>query len=401
MKHNRIITWILALTLLLTWFPMVGYAADDPAFSVAVSPETAAIGGQAQVTVSLEDYDTASIAGLQVDITGIDTEVLEVENTASAITDSEVLSNEVSYNTKHQRVRLLYLRQTGTLAAPCKDVITMTVRINPDLTEAGSITLPVTVKIVTADSEQYTLTSSCTIHYADIDTVAYNTSSGVSYATVGEALEAAGEGETVILTAECSERLVVVPAGAVLDLNGHVLTADNVVSFGAVIDTAETVGGIKIPFDTAKAFTKLQPDNGSYLPIYDTEAGMYRFFWYELRNAGAKTNGNAVKFGIQIVFRNAEGYNVLAKTANSGVKLFAKLRWTGMNFPWLEYEIDAASIKTYGEMKAAEPDRNYAITLNLSGLDNLSTNGFVSAAPMISTTAEVGSEIGEYVYTVG
>ena len=87
--------------------------------------------------------------------------------------------------------------------------------------------------------------------------------------------------------------------------------------------------------------------------------------------------------------------------ANSGVKLFAKLRWTGMNFPWLEYEIDAASIKTYGEMKAAEPDRNYAITLNLSGLDNLSTNGFVSAAPMISTIAEVGSEIGEYVYTVG
>ena len=160
-------------------------------------------------------------------------------------------------------------------------------------------------------------------------------------------------------------------------------------------------GDSRIAFDTAKAFTKLQPDNGSYLPIYDTEAGMYRFFWYELRNAGAKANGDAVKFGIQIVFRNAEGYNVLAKTANSGVKLFAKLRWTGMNFPWLEYEIDAASIKTYGEMKAAEPDRNYAITLNLSGLDNLSTNGFVSAAPMISTIAEVGSEIGEYVYTVG
>lgn len=401
MKHTKIIAWLLALALLLPCLPVAGHAADDFGFSVAVSPEAVPSGGQAVVTVSLEGYDTATIAGLQVDITGIDTDVLEVVDYASAIADSEVLSNKVSYNTEDRRVRLLYLRETGTLAAPCEAVLTMTVKIDPDLTEAGSITLPVTVKIVTADSEQYTLTSSCIIHYADADTVAFNTVTGSSYAAVGDALADAGTDEKVVLTADCSESLVVVPAGSVLDLNGHVLEADNVISFGAVIDTADTVGGIKIPFDTTEAFTKLQPENGNYLPIYDTEDSMYRFFWYELRNAGAKASGNAVKFGIQIVFSNAEGYNILAKTTSSGVKLFAKLRWTGMTFQDLEYEIDAASIKTYGEMKAAEPGRNYAITLNLSGLDNLSTNDYVSAAPMISTVAEVGSEIDAFVYTVG
>ena len=117
MKHNKIITWILVLALLLPCFPVVGFAANELGFSVAVTPETASIGGQAQVTVSLTGYETASIAGLQVDITGIDTGVLEVVDAASAITDSEVLSNTVSYSTDDQRVRLLYMRQTGTIAA--------------------------------------------------------------------------------------------------------------------------------------------------------------------------------------------------------------------------------------------------------------------------------------------
>ena len=120
MKHVRIISWILALVM--PCLPMVSHAAGELGFSVSVSRETALVGSQVEVTASLEGYDTASIAGLQVDITGIDPDVLEVVGYASVIADKTARSNKASYNTEKQRVRLLYFREEGALA-PCKDVL--------------------------------------------------------------------------------------------------------------------------------------------------------------------------------------------------------------------------------------------------------------------------------------
>lgn len=401
MKHTKIITWILALALLLPCLPMAGHAADEFGFSVAVSPEAVPIGGQTVVTVSLDDYDTETIAGLQVDIAGIDPNVLTVVDKASVIEDTEAMSNKASYNTSEKRVRLLYFWENETPLTPCEDVLKMTVRIDPNLTGAGSITLPVTVKIVTEDSRQFTLTSSCTIHYAQTDTAVFNAATGASYDTVGDALAAAGEGEKVLLMKDCSESLVVVPAGVTLDLNGRVVEAANVVSFGAVIDTAASAGGIRIDIDTTKAFTKLQPENGGYLPIYDTTCDQYKFYEYELKNAGAKVKEDSVLFGIQIIFSNAEAYTVLANTENSGVKLTTKLAWTGISVPYIGYEISNASMKTYAQKRAAAPDVNYAIILTLSGLENLSGGDCVKAAPAISTIAEVAAENAYIVHTVG
>ena len=70
MKLKRMITWILVLALLMPCLTLAGHAAGNPDFSVTVTPATTVIGGQAEVTVSLEGYDSASIQGLQVRSTG-------------------------------------------------------------------------------------------------------------------------------------------------------------------------------------------------------------------------------------------------------------------------------------------------------------------------------------------
>lgn len=403
MKLKRMITWILVLALLMPCLTLAGHAAGNPDFSVTVTPATTVIGGQAEVTVSLEGYDSASIQGLQVEINGIDTDVLEVVDYRSAIAESGLLSNQASYNADRERVTLLYFRESGALPAPCEDVLKMTVRIDPELTEEGSIRLPVTVKSVTTEGLQETQEAVCTIRYVPVaeNAVAWNADTCAFSETVSDALNTAKAGERVMVLADCAESLVLVPAGVTLDLNGHVLTASNVVSFGAVIDTSNTVGGIRIDIDTTKAFTKLQPENAGYLPVYDTEDGMYRFFRYTLKTAGAKASGNAVKFGVQLLFDNAQAYDILANTGNSGVKLVAKLNWSGMPYS-IAYEIAVASVSEYCRMKAENPAKNYAITLNISGLDSIPGDApFISVAPIISTIAEVGTEINALVYKVG
>ena len=859
MKHVRIISWILALALVMPCLPMVSHAAGELGFSVSVSRETALVGSQVEVTASLEGYDTASIAGLQVDITGIDPDVLEVVGYASVIADKTARSNKASYNTEKQRVRLLYFREEGTLA-PCKDVLKMTVQINSDLTGAGSITLPVTVLIVTLDGEEITWNYTCTIQYSDvtvldgfeytldaengnvvltkytgtdaavvvapsytidgtayttvlasetvfrensaiksvelrdgvkfsgdsmyglfyncanltsvdmngldtagvtdmsymfanckklvsvdmtdvdtsdvttmramfsecrklaqiagyedwdtsslqvmrhmfnyvqsmetidlskwdlsqminsgwcfqycyakyillpdnlktisagflnhatkyegttftipagvekigyahtiydfsdddfvefivaegnenyvaidgilysadgkemlavprgktfenntyvipegveflgelsfsrnynihtvvlpnsfeieiieeqydpryvlvddsgnlnvgsnlniaiycytgitdyavkednprytsidgilyskdmttvvavptrynkhitipegvttwayeamwatsgvesmmskstgvtipstltdiapdqmaklnrmrekyktfeivvhennpvytldeagklmlkpvIEAVARNTATGVSYETAGAALSAAGAGETVILLADCAEPLVVVPAGVVFDLNGYVMETDNVVSFGAVTDTAETVGGIRISCDTAASFTKLQPENGGYLPIYDTAAGMYKFFVYAVESNTYIPGTDSVTFAMRVVFDNDEAYNVLANTEDSCMDFCVTMNWTGVNGFDIRYQMSAANLKKYAvaayDQLQQDAKNSKTMTLKVTGIDKLGSGAFISAAPSVVTVAEV------------
>ena len=169
MKHKKVIALILALTMLVPCLPMVGHAANDTGISVTVKSEPASIGGEAMVKVSLAGYDAEDpgIAGLQVDITGLETTEVTLAEYASLIEDADVLSNTVSYNENEHRVRLLYLSESGVIPVSCKDVMRLSFDVDPDLTEAGSVALPVTVKIVTEDNQRIEQTTSCIISYVD------------------------------------------------------------------------------------------------------------------------------------------------------------------------------------------------------------------------------------------
>lgn len=170
MKHMKIIAAMLVLALILSSFAVTANAADAVGFNVTVSPSDVKPGEQVEVIVSLTGYTTEAaeadaLRGLQVDITGVDTSVLSVVEYTSLIEDTTAISNTASYNEANKRVRLAYVQMSGTLPAPCEYVFKVVFQVNSDLTESGSITLPVTVKMQTV-SQQITLTGECTINYS-------------------------------------------------------------------------------------------------------------------------------------------------------------------------------------------------------------------------------------------
>jgi hypothetical protein len=220
--------------------------------------------------------------------------------------------------------------------------------------------------------------------------VAENINTNTFYYKASEALEEAVSGQTVQILLDHTDSNLIVPVGVTLDMTGCIVTAKNVLSFGIVMDSQAEVGGIKIPIDTTKAFTKLQPENGGYLPIYDTRDGVYKFFEYTLVNAGHKVEGNCVAFGFKIRFTNMEAYSVLAATTNSGISLTINLGWTGMTMEYVPYMIFDSTITDYAK-QVADQGTGKAIVIRVFGLNNLPADGYVEAAPVLDTITEVGT----------
>ena len=172
MKHIKNTALVLVMALILPLIAITANAADAYGFAVKVSPQAVRPGGQAEVTVALTGYTAEAAAadgirGLQVDITGIDTTKLTVVEKSTLIVDnSGPMSNTASYNASNKRVRLAYIHRSGSLPAPCEDVLKVVFQLDSALTGTGSITLPVTVKIQTF-SRQITQTGEIIINYSD------------------------------------------------------------------------------------------------------------------------------------------------------------------------------------------------------------------------------------------
>lgn len=170
MKCKKSVALLLALLLLLPVLPGQVRADHTLGFRAETAPQVAQIGKTVEAVISITGYTVEAAAadairGLQVDVTGVDPQILTVESYTSLISDNTAASNTASYNANQKRVRLAYAHLSGTLAAPCTDVLKIVFRIREELTEAGSITLPVTVKIQTV-SQRITQTGELTIHYS-------------------------------------------------------------------------------------------------------------------------------------------------------------------------------------------------------------------------------------------
>lgn len=166
MKTKKVISFILAVILALPLFARRTDAASEVGFQATVSHPLVQVGKSVQAQIALTGYTSQAeaIRGLQVDITGIDPEILAVESYSTLIQDTTAVSNTASFNAANRRVRLAYVQFTGTLPAPCQEVLQVGFRVNENLTEEGSIVLPVTVKIQTL-SRQITKTGEITIAY--------------------------------------------------------------------------------------------------------------------------------------------------------------------------------------------------------------------------------------------
>jgi len=221
------------------------------------------------------------------------------------------------------------------------------------------------------------------------------------FISVQAALYAAESGKTVKLIADATESTIMIPNGVTLDLNGKYLDTDNIFSFGDVIDTGVTTGGVVISNDPSKAFIQLQSNN-NYLPLYDAKNGCYRFFEYELINRGIRdVTSDGAKFGFAITFNNSEAYDYFADTENSGVKLKVDLDWTDKDEDRIvQVVFTGENVYEYATKVKNEPDKTFALTLTVSGLEDLNID-FVSAQMMVtSDNTGFSSSISPLTHTV-
>ena len=168
MKIKKMSAFLLVLFLLFSNRTVTSSAAENAGIGISVSPETVQAGERVTVTVLLTDYDEEAvpIRGMQIDVTDVDESILTVEDGSyvSLINDPTAVENVAVYQQFNQLLRLLYIRWEGTLAQPYEDVFQMTFLVNPELTEAGSITLPLTAKFQTTES-RVTLNDEIKISY--------------------------------------------------------------------------------------------------------------------------------------------------------------------------------------------------------------------------------------------
>lgn len=170
MNRKVILPILLTLILLLSMVPLSVLAEDTYGVEFSISPSEVKAGEEVEVTIALTGYTTEAatanaIRGFQIDINDVDESTLTVVEHETLIEDTTATSNKTSYQSNKKLVRLVYLQMNGTLAAPCEAVMKVKFQVSADLTESGSITLPVTAKIQLADNQKLTLEKELVIPY--------------------------------------------------------------------------------------------------------------------------------------------------------------------------------------------------------------------------------------------
>ncbi len=211
-----------------------------------------------------------------------------------------------------------------------------------------------------------------------------------TYERLEDALNAATVGQTVLLNGNVDVATVNVSNGITLDLNGHVLTADMVIAIGNIIDSSEGDGGIAIAKNDVNDSTHslILPADNAMMPLYEDDFG-YRFFTCTMTQL-YKTD--VCKFGFQVNM-NAKAYELLKDAANTDVEIMTKLIATvdGVQKMEKNYAFKTDTVAEYANKKLDEPNKNWAITLTVNGLDKVhgtdicmtSTPSFVSSTGVI------------------
>ena len=236
------------------------------------------------------------------------------------------------------------------------------------------------------------------------DYICWNMQTGVYYNDVSDGLMATTAGQTLQMLKDATdavndkdELVVIVNAGTTFDLNGYYVETANLLSYGVVLDTVDSTdsvisdgdiasGGILISNDTTKAWTMLQPTNGGYLPIYDTNTGSYKF--YEGTDGCAidahdtkGSNATQVKFRFRLLFNNLEAYQIIANSSNTGFDVVLEMAWTGITNFDITYTMADQTVKDHGSLQYSS-NKGKVMTLTAFGAEKLS-GGYVDCVPTV------------------
>lgn len=207
----------------------------------------------------------------------------------------------------------------------------------------------------------------------------------VKYTDLATALEEVADGQTVTLLGNVITNAdLIVGNQTTLDLNGKTLEAGSLAVYGDLVDG--DIGGNAV-VKSANFHNK----STKFLPIYDTTAGGYRFYSYDLNELGYKSvNDTTIKFGFRLLLDNEYGYTLLTDAENS--KLSAKINITlsGDYNTTMVYNLKSSTLAAYGQAQK-EGKTTWAIQLTVTGIDKLGANGAITMAPAFDST--VGTAI--------
>lgn len=188
----------------------------------------------------------------------------------------------------------------------------------------------------------------------------------VNYASVAEAVAAAGAGDTLTLQEDALGDIDL-PAGVSLDLNGNTWTAAEYIATNAneyIYDSVGT-GVLKI------GSMSLYGDNNDYLPLYDATAGGYGFYKYNLL-VPANDNesiGDARRFWFYLNFVDSAAYDLVA-AGTSKMTLGVDITWGTDS--GIDATFDSGSgAEAFAAAWAAQAKNNNKVWLyvNLKGID--------------------------------
>lgn len=162
----------------------------------------------------------------------------------------------------------------------------------------------------------------CTV-CAAVTGVAHNTSTDTSYATVAEALDAALEGQNIILLTDCADGNLMVTPGITLDLNGFDLTASYVVAF----DSAQIIDSVGAgSLITSQKNLVLQAGN-TMVPVYNGSGYVFSKFGFAVRQDTAHT-GDGIKINAMAYPVNMDVMELLKDGgADNNVQIVIRLSW--------------------------------------------------------------------------
>ena len=209
-----------------------------------------------------------------------------------------------------------------------------------------------------------------------------------------KALSAATQsGTTVMLTQDLAVSSATIRTGITLDLNGCNLETKYFTCYGDVVDGAAGGNGL------LKATNGIHiAGKASYLPIYDSTAGGYRFYQYQLENLGFKRidgNPDICKVGIRLILANTAGYDVLTNTTDPAIAAIASIHWGKLPSP-LHYTFSDSTLRKYAAQVSADLSQtgasSKAITLTISGLSRIEENTAFAVQPSVATLPGVTAQ---------
>ncbi len=331
------------------------------------------------------DYQISSNVAFDVNGTGLaPTELTVCTNASTGCSNARVALAYVKATLAEQAQAITSVSRVDATHVSVKFPMNVT---NIDITKAITLgNCPVTAVEGNADTWTFTLDRALTAADTVLTIPANAVTTGYNGTVVAKEMTATlpfadqvQAGGTVTLTEDLTVEELAVAEGVTLDLNGHVLTAQTIVSHGNVINS-QSSGGIKIGKNVADDNKLMLHADNEQLALYDAEFGGYRFFSVTAGHL-EKERADSVVFGIQLT-ASAQAMELLLHEDNADVKLQTVFTLTvdGEEREIPPYFYQAELLAEYLQTVQSGAAGNWAITLQVYGFEATAHNSIVLTA---------------------